>query len=344
MRNLVVALAVGYPIALVSLWVALRHVGEAWWVTTAALYLPRVIFAFPLPILAIALWAYRMRRLLWAQAFSLLLLVFPVMGFVLPWPVFARPGAPSVRVASLNVDSGHAGPDAIVDAIARYSPDVVLLVETAGNEGFLAPLRARYPTVEASGQFLLATRFPLVRTVEPDKLLHDGHARSPRFIEYVLDTPLGPVAFYGVHPISPREGLATLRGQGLRGEIRSGRIFEGASARVLESNTDLRTLQVQAIAEAAALETVPVVVAGDTNLPDPSPLLRRALGEYADAFTAAGWGFGYTFPTNKWRPWMRIDRIMTRGGLRFTHFEIGKPTVSDHHLLVADLQRSGGSM
>jgi endonuclease/exonuclease/phosphatase (EEP) superfamily protein YafD len=336
--------AIAYPVALLAIWISIRFVGEGWWASTAALYLPGALFALPLPFVVLATWLRRMRRLVWAQTVSLFLLVFPIMGFVLPWPSFADASAPKIRIVSMNVNGGHAGVDKIVDAIAGYSPDVVLLQELNSGEDFAPVLRARYPTVSTSTQFALATRFPLVRVVEPEKLPYQGQLRSPRFIEYVLDTTLGTIPFFSVHPISPREGLNSIRGEGLRHEIGSGRLLEGTRAHVLEVNTGLRTAQVEAFAQAASLEPGPVVVAGDTNLPASSPLLHRTLGDYDDAFRKAGWGFGYTFPTNKkLPPWMRIDRILASGPVRFVHFEIGRPVVSDHHFVVADLQATSGA-
>ena len=342
-RRLVRAAAIAYPVTLLAIWISLRWIGEAWWASTAALYLPYALFGLPLPFVVLAAWLNRMRSLAWAQAIALLLLVFPIMGFVLPWPSSADANAPKIRIVSLNVNAGRAGVGKIVDAIASYSPDVVLLQELASSDDFVTALRARYPTVSASGQFALATRFPLVRVVEPEKLPYYGQLRSPRFIEYVLDTTLGTIPFFNVHPVSPRDGLATLRGEGLTREIGTGRLLEGTRAHTLEVNAALRTVQIEAAARAASLGPGPVVVAGDTNLPTLSPLLCGIFGEYDDAFRKAGWGFGYTFPTNKWRAWMRIDRILARGPVRFVHFEVGRPVVSDHHFIVADLQSTAGA-
>ena len=343
--RLVRAVAIAYPIALFAIWISLRWIGEAWWATTAGLYLPYALFGLPLPFVVLAAWLKRMRRLAGAQALALLLLVFPIMGFA----CFPGPRPPTrtrrrSRIVSLNVNAGRAGAETIVDAIAGYSPDVVLLQEIASSDDFAPLLRARYPTVSASGQFALATRFPLVRVMEPEKLPYYGQLRSPRFIEYVLDTTLGTIPFFCVHPVSPRDGLATLRGEGLTREIGSGRLIEGTRAHNLEVNAGLRTIQIEAAARVASLEPGPVVVAGDTNLPTPSPLLHRTFAEYDDAFPEAGWGFGYTFPTNKkWPAWMRIDRILATGPVHFVHFEIGRPVVSDHHFVVADLQSTAGA-
>jgi vancomycin resistance protein VanJ len=339
LRLVVLALGIAYPVSLLAVAALLRYLGEGFWLTTFTLYLPRVGFALPLPIIAGALLFCRMRRLLWLQVASVLLVVFPLMGFVLPWRAAKDHDAPTLRVLSYNVDSGIGGAGAIADQIERYSPDVVLLEESGNPQAFSRILETRYPTVVVSGQFVVATRYRVSATVEPDRLPYYGQLRSPRFIRQILETPVGPIVFYIVHPISPREALFAVRGEnGLRREVLSGRVFASAAAPLIGMNAGLRTLQIQTITEAAARETGPVVIAGDTNLPGLSRTLHRYLSGYEDAFTTAGWGFGYTFPTNKWRPWMRIDRILTNDHLRAVGFEVGRGTLSDHRCVVADLQ------
>ncbi len=339
LRRLLQTIAVAYPLSLVAVAVILRYVGEGWWVSDVGLYLPRVGFAFPLPFLAVALHFLRMRRLLWTQAVSGLVVLFPLMGFVLPWPNFADRGKETLRLLSFNVNSGYGGIEGVLSEVDRYSPDIVLLQE-AYSEEFRRLLRLRYPVVDGADQLVMAARFPLSSTFQPDKLPYSGRSRSPRFLRHVLETPLGRIAVYNVHPISPREGLYGLRGsQGLRHEILSGGLFRGDGARLLWANAGLRNLQVQTFSEAAAQEKDPVIIAGDTNLPGLSPILHRNLSPYTDGFRQAGWGFGYTFPTNKWRPWMRIDRIFASDFFRFVRFEVGRSEVSDHHCVVADLTR-----
>jgi hypothetical protein len=175
--------------------------------------------------------------------------------------------------------------------------------------------------------------------VEPDRLAYGGNSRSPRFVRQLLETPLGPIAFYSVHPLSPHDAFDTLRGQGLRGEITSGRLFSSANGKIVDDNSGLRALQVESLAEAAARETDSVVIAGDTNLPGLSRIFARNLSGYADGFTKAGWGFGYTFPRHKLTPWLRLDRILATDSLRFVGFEVGTSASSDHFCVVADLQR-----
>jgi vancomycin resistance protein VanJ len=336
-----VALAVAYPLALVAVTVTLRFVGEAWWVSIIGLYLPPVAFAFPLPPIALALLLLGKRRLLGLQAFSALVVLFPLMGFVLSRPSAADRDKPTMRVLSFNVNSGRGGVQAVMDEIDQYSPDVVALQEIHGSsrEALDRLLRERYPWVAMAGQFATATRYAPSRSTEPPGTPSAAITPSTPFQRVALETPLGPIVLYNVHTTSPRGPLYALRGRGgLAREIVSGRVFLAAGAPQIQSNADLRVSEVRMFSEAAARESDGVVLAGDTNLPPLSPVLHRFLSGYEDGFSTAGWGFGYTFPTDKWRPWMRIDRIRAKGRLRFVRFQVGRARVSDHLCVVADVQ------
>ena len=82
-------------------------------------------------------------------------------------------------------------------------------------------------------------------------------------------------------------------------------------------NFELRRLQLGAAAKRAAAESLPRVLAGDTNVTDGSQIFARYFGDYQDGFRSAGVGFGYTFPS--FEPWMRLDRILVSRELRFLH-------------------------
>src|ERR1700722_13510102 len=110
LRRVVAGLAVAYPIALLGAVAVLRYVGEAWWLSTLGLYLPRIGFALPLPFLAVALHFLRRPPLLWLQAVGALIILFPLMGLVLPRPTSADRGAATLRVLSFNVNAGYGGP------------------------------------------------------------------------------------------------------------------------------------------------------------------------------------------------------------------------------------------
>jgi endonuclease/exonuclease/phosphatase (EEP) superfamily protein YafD len=322
--------AIAYPLLLLAAYALLRFEGERWWVSLVGLYLPRLLLALPLPVLAVLLHVLRMRRLLWLQAVSAVLVIFPLMGFVVPVPHSVDRTRPTIRVLSYNVDSGRNGMEAVLAEVDRFSPDIVLLQETGGyhqSERFTASLKTRYPMVQESPGFIMATRY--TRAAETPTHVAEGPYASA-----ILETPLGRIAVYNVHTISPRQAFNGIRRRrGLLREMREG------SRSPLRSNAELRMAQVSSFVAAAAAETDPVLLAGDTNLPVLSPIFARFLSGYEDAFSEAGWGFGYTFPTTKLLPWMRIDRILAGGPLRFVAFQRGNAYASDHFCVVADVQR-----
>lgn len=336
LRRAIAIAALSYPVVLVVVLLLFRRVGERWWVTGMALYLPRIGWGLPLPFLvALILWARR-PRLLWAQVLAFGVLWFGLMGFVVNWPSSTGAG-PTIRILSYNVNSGAAGADAIDAEIARFSPDFVALEEVLYTQDspVVAALRRRYPIVTGSTQFIVASRFPIVETTYPPKLPYYGALRSPRWLRYVVAAPLGRVAIYVLHPISPRESFQQLRGDGFRHEIASGRLFHGTHGPEVQANNGLRRLQIATLAESALRDALPVIIAGDTNLPSSSEILGEQLGRFVDGFSAAGRGFGYTYPRKL--PWMRLDRILANDRLRFIGFVVGASRASDHLCVVADV-------
>jgi vancomycin resistance protein VanJ len=338
LRGLVRVTAILYLLCVLLFTGALAFVGETWWVTAALAFLPRLPLLLPAPILALALWWAGFRRLLWTQALAAAVVLVPLMGLVLPWPVSRTAQAPMLRVLSFNVNSAYGGDQAIADQIATESPDVVLLQETPPGGGKLSEaLRARYPHVESSTQFIVASRFPISERTDPERLPFFGRQRSPRFMRYVIATSLGPITFFNVHPISPRGVLHVHTFRAALHQLRTGEIFSGDPEADVASNVGLRALQLESVAQLAAREQGPVIIAGDTNSPALSRVLRSQFGAYSDGFRAASSGFGYTFPSG--HPFMRIDRIFAGPELRFVSFDVACRGPSDHACVVAELQR-----
>lgn len=332
------AVVVAYPLCLAVVAWLLHAVGEASWATTVGLYLPALAYLAPAPPLALlALWVGP-RGLVLAPFLGASIALGPLMG--LCWS-FGGSGdeQPRLRVLSYNVDTLSGGVSAVVEQILEHDPDLILLQESNyDEEELIEALERSYPHVERSTQFVLASRYPVRETLDPPRLRYHEDLRSPRFLRHRIETPLGELSVYNVHPLSPRDSLSAVRGAGLRREMASGRLFSGAHRAVIEANTGLRKLQIETVGRMVQEEDVPVIVAGDLNLPGPSPLLRRSLGFLQDGFEEAGRGFGYTFPTK--RPFLRLDRVLASRSLRFVHFEVGCGRISDHHCVIADLTGS----
>jgi vancomycin resistance protein VanJ len=342
-RGLIVVTAIGYLVGLIAVIAVLRLVGEGWWISAVALYLPRFLWGLPLPFLVLAMLLFRLKKLLWTQVAAALLLVFPLMGLVLPG-FNAKSDGPVLRVLSFNVNTGFWGYQNVARQVLEQSPDVILLQEMGTihePDKLTGPLEAQYPHCRWDNQFFIASRYPIVSINLPEKLELDERQRSPRFVSYVIDTPLGKVSFYNVHPASPRSAFYELRGPaGLRRNILSGGVFTGEGKNRMIAHMALLTLQVQTASELARKEPNPVIISGDLNLPTLSPAAHKHLGDFQDGFEHAGSGFGYTFPNREGlRMWLRLDRILASRDLVFVDFKTTCDWSSDHYCIVAELQR-----
>jgi endonuclease/exonuclease/phosphatase family metal-dependent hydrolase len=323
-------------LALLLVVAAFRLVGERWWVTTVGLYLPRPGFALPLPVLTLALLLGRAYRWLLTQIAAIVIVLFPLMGLHLSGPVTAAAGARRLRVVTLNINNGASGANNVREQLRGTGADLILLQEAAHvREDVLRVALPGYFFHKVS-QFTVASRYPITDAFVPPSVTEGDTARSLRYVRYRIQTPSGPITVYNMHPISPRDALDELRGEGLRHEIASGR-FLRPSWRQVPVNAQHRLIQVQAVVDDARRSDLPVIIAGDTNLPEGSWALGHWLGAYQDGFAERGRGLGYTFPATN-RPWMRIDRILAGAGFRFLDCVVLRAPVSDHFGVMADLE------
>ena len=88
------------------------------------------------------------------------------------------------------------------------------------------------------GEFVLATRyrFGFRDVFVPPDLVYPQGRGGTHYVHYPLETPLGLVEVFNVHPTSPRPGLEEVRGNGLREEIISSRLLSGKTSGPVEWN------------------------------------------------------------------------------------------------------------
>jgi endonuclease/exonuclease/phosphatase family metal-dependent hydrolase len=210
--------------------------------------------------------------------------------------------------------------------VAAVEPDVIALQEwDRSNHRHLH--REKGWHVHRTERLFLASRYPILRHQELG--MHSASDQGS-VIRYDLQTPAGEVAFFSLHFASPRQGLRDAVHDNERGpgEVQAG--------------TQLRRLQSESLAEHAAAVRGPVVLAGDFNTPPESAIFRRVWGGYTDAFSAAGWGWGYTF----WavRTAVRIDHILTGPGWYCERCWVGPDVGSPHRPVIADLIWTGAAV
>jgi endonuclease/exonuclease/phosphatase (EEP) superfamily protein YafD len=332
LATLVRAAAWGYLAAVATFLVALAAVGEASWLSTVLLYVPRAPLALPLVLLVPALVRVGPRWLLLTQLAASLLIAWPLMGLRLGSAVPASP--PSLTLMSWNVWYGRRDLDAVVREIEARRPDVVLLQSTNSRIDALLQRQFGDWRVRSSSGFTLLSRHPIVDLYEPPMLTKKPWVHSG-WVRYTVETPLGLLDVYNVHLHTPRSGLYRAR-ERLPQMLSTG--DAGGADENVAANTAVRRQQVERLLDDAARARHPVVIAGDTNLPGLSALLRPLQSHFTDGWSAVGRGFGYTFPANHLLPpWMRIDRVLVGPDLRFARIAVGGSRGSDHYPVIAEI-------
>ncbi len=108
----------------------------------------------------------------------------------------------------------------------------------------------------------------------------------------------------------------------------------------MEGNAEQRLFEAGRLADYVAVEPGPTLVTGDLNAPVQSLVCRRLFGAgLRDAFTQAGFGYGYTYGgyTRVRRPYVRIDHILASRQWQVRHCWVGNAAGSDHCPVIADL-------
>ena len=302
-----------------------------WWLELAR-YVP-----YPVYLMASALSLQASLWLAWPWRFAALLglglVASVVMGLVWSSP---DKGSQRLRVMTYNVKSYLADerPESygrMAWEVLQNDPDVLVLQDAQhliDSKGTMPePVRRMLGdrTVHTYGQYIVASRYTL-RACGPGKISFRGHTHTyARCALVVHDTEIDLIT---VHFLSPREGLNATRHEG------------AAGLDDWQQNFEDRMTQASALADVVAASRRPVIVAGDLNAPESSPVVGalRAAG-LRDAFSSAGKGYGYT-QGHALRPgisFLRIDHILVSRTLGVLDCFVGSKYGSEHRPVIADL-------
>ncbi len=295
----------------------------------------------PLAALAILLlW----RLPLWLMATALLNPVLVLtfhMG--LHWnPESSSPAqGQALRVMTFNtktykVKHVSGGMAALADEIRSHDADIVALQDADGfiqDRSNTTPRRVApmlgYPEVLVLGQYLIASRFPIQECSAGDLSRNE---RSRNFLRCTLSVRGTPLTVVTAHFVSPRYSLLAVRDD----PTEAGSDWS--------ANLGERLFQARVLAQALAPLPRPLVVMGDFNAPEDSPVLAPLLAlDLQDAFSQAGRGWGYTYghAVHKRIDFLRIDHILVSPELDIQRARVGPSRISDHHAVIADLRLPG---
>ena len=330
----IAVLLVAVPAVLLSLAYRSEPLGS-WWLELMQ-YLPYPVFL--VPALAAFVLAWRLGWFWRLVALGALLLVLSVvMGLVVG---HADAGAVPLRMMTYNIKAQRAERrPAVFDALARevaaQRPDL-LVMQDAGD---LVAARRRSPEaakatdaifagreVYSHDQYIVVSRYPL-RDCHPADLSFRGQPHS--YVQCTVLVDGREIDLVTAHLLSPRSGLNATRREGAEGIDDWQQNFED---RLSQS----RTLA----ADVAKRPARALIVAGDLNAPETSPVIRTLLAQgLRDAFSSAGFGYGYTHghSLKLGISFLRIDHILVSPQIGVVDAKAGGREGSEHRPVIADL-------
>jgi endonuclease/exonuclease/phosphatase (EEP) superfamily protein YafD len=314
-------------------WACFAFGGAAqWWIELLRFVpFPAFLAAAGLALVASA-WLGARGRV--AAIAALAVVLGPLMGLSVGR---ADAGSGALRLMTYNVkayraDERHGGFAPIAWDVLEHDPDVVVMQDAGGMVD--AQGQASDPAIKevfakrqvyANGQYVVASRFPL-KDCAPGRMDYGGQVHT--YVRCTLQAHGVEVDLVTAHLKSPREGLNAARHEGLAG-------LDEWHQNYLD-----RLQQVGALVGALAGRTRPLILAGDLNAVESSPVVRglKELG-LRDAFGSAGLGYGYTIgqALRTRIPLLRIDHVLVSEDIGVHDAFTGVSNASEHRPVIADL-------
>lgn len=247
-------------------------------------------------------------------------------------------GDGAVRVMTYNIKAYKAGDtdggfQALAWEIATHDPDVLVAQDAVGlapgddpkqlPEPLKAALKGR--TVWLRGQYLMASRLPM-RECTVHAL--PGRHHPLHYVRCIVTAEGRDIDLVNVHFLSPRVGLNAVRHERAEG------------VGDWRENLVIRLQQSSELARQLAGGSRPLIVAGDLNAPEESPVIAPLLSlGLRDAYSSAARGWGYTHGHSLRLGWsfLRIDHILVSPDLGVREAFAGGKDASEHRPVIADL-------
>lgn len=335
-----------YALATFVIWLlVISPLRATWWVQFLNLFTPW--YFLPIPLL-LALSALNRNWL------SILILILPTALFVVEYGAHFYPQQrrlPSdremphrtqqLRLMTWNVLYLNKNIAATLAAIQRQRPDILLLQELGVDlaHGLVDALATDYPhqSLFASNSpsgYGIFSRYPITQVIPPQR--HRDHHWCQ---EICIAVGSEEVTLINAHPRIPDIHL---------------RYWAGIPIPV-GFDTELQDVQLRRLLERVDQAKGALLLAGDFNLNERQPMYREFACRLGDAQRNAGWGLGFTFPTNlaildyfkvpipalPMVPFLRLDYVFYNRSWRAQHLWSGSAAGSDHRYLVADFEAVG---
>lgn len=327
-----VVLATAVPAVLLS-FAYLSGDINTWWIELTH-YVPFPVHLAP-AMLALALsftlrWPWRV-----AATCTVALVLTVIMGLAVGR---SDAGSGRLRMMTYNVKAQQAserlgGFDRLAAEVATHRPDILVMQDAAeltpASREHMAQAFDHYAgrNVYLHGQYIVLTRYPL-RDCKAVPL--PWHERPLDYVHCIVTIDGQDVDLYTVHFISPRKGLNAARRERAEGIDDWQQNFNDrlGQSRRLAADLKARTSQ------------RPMILAGDLNAVEPSPVIRELLATgLRDAYSSAGIGYGFSHG-HALKPgfsFLRIDHILVSPDLGVVDAYPGGWRASEHRPVIADL-------
>ena len=310
----------------VLLFFFIEHIGQRSWLFGILLLVPKYVIVIPLSVLIIAYcWTEKIYPKYSISLLSMVSLWY--LGYNMPAPPIAR--ADSVAILSNNI--GRYDPTNLVSFIEAEKPDIVTMQETGtgANNNFFTKLFPNYQMVRL-GEFMLLSKYP-VNNFQPVEI-NANQTKTVIGVRYEIEFKGKTFVLYNIHLPSPRPELDLFS--------RKDHFFKkvNRSKKLMELRVELS----RKACERMLQEHLPLIVAGDFNIPDHGYMYRLFSANLIDSFKERGSGFGWTFPghlsntlLNPFCPWLRLDYIFCNKKFSPTYFKTGQAHQSQHLPIVS---------
>ena len=331
LHRLFAALVVAGLIIVVVLALGFRYGTESMWWVEIARYVPFPAYLVPALLLVACAWPLG-RRWRLAALVAPLVVATELMGLALGSP---DEGSGRLRFMTYNIKGylARKTPDGFAKLaweIASQDPDVIVMQDGQPidkPEELPSQIRAALKgrQIYVQGQYVVASRYPLSHCA-PGNMAYSS--AEDNFVHCTLNVSGRDIDLFTAHFVSPRDGLNAARGK--------------AAGGLSEWQTNFEDRLTQSIQLAAAVSRAehPVIVAGDLNADERSPVVRRLLATgLRDAFSSSAIGYGYTLGHDL-RPgfsFLRIDHVLVSPDLGVLDCAPGGRDGSEHRPVVADL-------
>lgn len=226
-----------------------------------------------------------------------------------------------IDIISFNIYPFNEDFDEAIDWLLSHSPDILAIQELPADQSLLADLETRYEHSVSQGyQFghALYTRYPILES--DDIALNEYNVQR-----VVLEIEGTEVVLYNVHLFMPFNDNET-------------------DWLVVRYDESRRNAQIEFLLGLIEAESLPVIVTGDFNMTEWSPIYHEIAAVLNDAYRQTSWGIGATWPAGEsedtsdgYPRLLRLDYVWYSDPIKANFAVVGADVGSDHFPLRVEL-------